>query len=97
MFTWIRVTALMAVTLMLATWAMVLTNGVDSESLVAIGATTVLTLAVLAVLPAKRPMALVAVSSGPPESARRRRGAFQRQSNPDTAGRPRPRAPGWRL
>ncbi|MEU0545835.1 DUF6412 domain-containing protein, partial [Nocardia sp. NPDC005978] len=34
-------------------------------------------------------------SAGPPASAeRRRRGAFLRQSNPDTAGRPRPRAPG---
>ncbi|WP_307188406.1 DUF6412 domain-containing protein [Nocardia acidivorans] len=36
-----------------------------------------------------------AASVGLPESAeRRRRGAFLRQSNPDTAGRPRPRAPG---
>lgn len=38
------------------------------------------------------------VDSGPPPSAqRRRRGSFQRQSNPDTAGRPRPRAPGRAL
>ncbi|WP_330254804.1 DUF6412 domain-containing protein [Nocardia sp. NBC_00565] len=39
------------------------------------------------------PLALA--HSGPPPSAqRRRRGSFLRQSNPDTAGRPRPRAPG---
>ncbi|WP_433655460.1 DUF6412 domain-containing protein [Nocardia sp. CA-128927] len=36
------------------------------------------------------------VGSGPPPSAqRRRRGSFLRQSNPDTPGRPRPRAPGF--
>lgn len=36
------------------------------------------------------------VNSGPPPSAqRRRRGSFLRQSNPDTPGRPRPRAPGF--
>ncbi|WP_245555912.1 DUF6412 domain-containing protein [Nocardia cerradoensis] len=39
----------------------------------------------------------VAVHSGPPGSAQqRRRGSFLRQSNPDTAGRVRPRAPGHR-
>ncbi|MEV4124467.1 DUF6412 domain-containing protein [Nocardia sp. NPDC049707] len=53
-----------------------------------------LTLALLALRSTHRvPMALA--HSGPPPSAqRRRRGSFQRQSNPDTAGRPRPRAPG---
>jgi hypothetical protein len=44
------------------------------------------------------PDALPAVSAllaSPSSSAqRRRRGAFQRQSNPDVAGRARPRAPG---
>ncbi|PXX59274.1 hypothetical protein DFR70_112191 [Nocardia tenerifensis] len=39
---------------------------------------------------------LPVVGSGPPPSAqRRRRGSFLRQSNPDTPGRPRPRAPGF--
>ncbi len=43
---------------------------------------------------ARVPLALV--HSGPPPSAqRRRRGSFLRQSNPDTPGRPRPRAPGF--
>ncbi|WP_228001255.1 DUF6412 domain-containing protein [Nocardia australiensis] len=37
---------------------------------------------------------LVARSGPPPSAQRRRRGSFLRQSNPDTAGRPRPRAPG---
>jgi hypothetical protein len=36
----------------------------------------------------------VAHSGPPPSAQRRRRGSFLRQSNPDTAGRPRPRAPG---
>ncbi|MFG1795290.1 DUF6412 domain-containing protein [Nocardia sp. NPDC049149] len=41
---------------------------------------------------------LAPVCSGPPPSAqRRRRGSFLRQSNPDTAGRPRPRAPGFAI
>jgi hypothetical protein len=37
---------------------------------------------------------LVARCGPPPSAQRRRRGSFLRQSNPDTAGRPRPRAPG---
>ncbi|MFI9503126.1 DUF6412 domain-containing protein [Nocardia sp. NPDC052566] len=63
-------------------------------------------LAVVGMIAASLVMALVSLqstrlspvlvaSSGPPSSAqRRRRGSFLRQSNPDTAGRPRPRAPG---
>ncbi|MFI6866221.1 DUF6412 domain-containing protein [Nocardia sp. NPDC050406] len=94
MFTWMRSTALTAVALVLATWSVLLLAQVDPKSLVAMGAATVVALAVLAVLPASRPVALVTVSGGPPEAARRRRGAFQRQSNPHTPGRPRPRAPG---
>jgi hypothetical protein len=43
----------------------------------------------------RTPLPLAVAHSGPPPSAqRRRRGSFLRQSNPDTAGRPRPRAPG---
>ncbi|WP_433574967.1 DUF6412 domain-containing protein [Nocardia brasiliensis] len=42
-----------------------------------------------------RRILLPVTRSGPPVSAQqRRRGSFLRQSNPDTAGRPRPRAPG---
>ncbi|MGV9616753.1 DUF6412 domain-containing protein, partial [Nocardia xishanensis] len=37
---------------------------------------------------------LVVARGGPPSAQRRRRGSYLRQSNPDTAGRPRPRAPG---
>ncbi|MET8874815.1 DUF6412 domain-containing protein [Nocardia sp. NPDC004604] len=56
-----------------------------------IAASLALTLAAL-----RSPQLPVALAhSGPPPSAqRRRRGSFLRQSNPDTAGRPRPRAPG---
>lgn len=42
----------------------------------------------------RMPVVVVAHSGPPPSAQRRRRGSFLRQSNPDTAGRPRPRAPG---
>ncbi len=51
----------------------------------------------LAVAGTSRPILLpvVTASAGPPGSARRcLRGSFLPQSNPDTPGRPRPRAPG---
>ncbi|MEU7144479.1 DUF6412 domain-containing protein [Nocardia sp. NPDC046473] len=50
----------------------------------------------LATLHPAAALPLALVGSGPPPSAqRRRRGSFLRQSNPDTPGRPRPRAPGF--
>src|SRR5437016_4832482 len=42
----------------------------------------------------RTPLSLAVAHTGPPSAQRRRRGSFLRQSNPDTAGRPRPRAPG---
>lgn len=49
----------------------------------------------LASIPTTRRIPLPVTRSGSPSSAQqRRRGSFLRQSNPDTAGRPRPRAPG---
>lgn len=50
----------------------------------------------LATLHTTAALPLVQVGSGaPPSAQRRRRGSFLRQSNPDTPGRPRPRAPGF--
>lgn len=40
------------------------------------------------------PLARSAGHGGPDGDERQLRGAFRRQSSPDTAGRPRPRAPG---
>lgn len=91
----LRSTALTVVAFVVASWAVVLLAGVGTESIVAVGATAIFALTVLAVVATARPVVVVVGGSGPPESAsRRRRGAFLRQSNPDTPGRPRPRAPG---
>lgn len=54
--------------------------------------------AVVALIAMSRPLlfpALTAPSNGPPAEERRLRGSFRRQTHPDTAGRPMPRAPGF--
>ena len=43
------------------------------------------------------PLAWAARHRGPDDDERQLRGAFRRQSSPDAAGRPRPRAPGTGL
>ena len=59
--------------------------------------TAILTIAVLVAFAARSPSLTLgsAVGSGPVSDERRLHGAFRRVSNPDTPGRPRPRAPGW--
>ncbi|WP_216902031.1 DUF6412 domain-containing protein [Nocardia alni] len=75
-------------------WAMVLMPE-QAGSLLAVGTAVMLGLAVATAHSAQVRVLPVAVQPGPPVSAqRRRRGSFLRQSNPDTAGRARPRAPG---
>nr|WP_198428941.1 DUF6412 domain-containing protein [Nocardia bovistercoris] len=66
----------------------------DSGALILLGA--VATVAVVALgTPRAVPVPVPVAAPGPPASARRRRrGAYLRQSNPDSPGRPRPRAPG---
>ncbi|MEU6563775.1 DUF6412 domain-containing protein [Nocardia nova] len=67
----------------------------EPNSLLAVGAAAVLALAVVATYSGRIWLLPTTVHSGPPVSAQqRRRGSFLRQSNPDAAGRPRPRAPG---
>lgn len=63
--------------------------------LLALAATV--SVAAVALIVLSRPMwfpALSAPSHGPPAEERRLRGSFRRQTQPDTAGRPMPRAPG---
>lgn len=76
-------------------WAALLLPVGEPNSLLAVGTAVMVTLAVVAVHPARVRLLPVVVHAGPPVSAqRRRRGSFLRQSNPDAAGRVRPRAPG---
>ncbi|MBF6171776.1 DUF6412 domain-containing protein [Nocardia blacklockiae] len=67
----------------------------EPNALVAVGAAAVVALAVVAAHTARVTLIPAVAHAGPPVSAqRRRRGSFLRQSNPDSAGRARPRAPG---
>ncbi|MEV6773067.1 DUF6412 domain-containing protein [Nocardia sp. NPDC051030] len=90
-----RALALMVLGLVMSAWAVIGFGVAEPNSLVVLGAAAILVLSAGVLLAARGPMVAIAGSSGPPESARRRRrGAFLRQSNPDTAGRVRARAPG---
>ncbi|WP_327140873.1 DUF6412 domain-containing protein [Nocardia sp. NBC_01327] len=90
----IRTTVVLVCTLVVAAWAVLFLTSAEPNSLLVLGAAALVALTAT-MLAARGPRLRVTVSAGPPESAgRRRRGAFLRQSNPDAAGRPRPRAPG---
>ncbi|MGW2665078.1 DUF6412 domain-containing protein [Nocardia tengchongensis] len=94
MVTRIRSTALLVCALVVSAWAVLYLGAAHPDSLIVLGAVALVAVTA-AVLSARGPLLVVAGHAGPPESAaRRRRGAFLRQSNPDAAGRPRPRAPG---
>ncbi|WP_019931056.1 DUF6412 domain-containing protein [Nocardia sp. BMG111209] len=91
----IRSSALMLCALIVSGWAAVLLPASEPNSLLAMSAAALLALAVVTTQPGRAALPSVATCTGPPVSAqRRRRGSFLRQSNPDTAGRARPRAPG---
>ncbi|MBF4999265.1 hypothetical protein IRT45_19135 [Nocardia sp. BSTN01] len=93
----IRSAALMLCAVALSIVAVTVVPAGEPNSLLAVGAAAILALAVVAACSGRMRPARVAVHSGPPGSAQqRRRGSFLRQSNPDTAGRVRPRAPGHR-
>lgn len=93
----IRSAALMLCALVLSVVAATIMPAGEPNSLLAVGAAAILALAVVAACSGRMRPVPVAVHSGPPGSAQqRRRGSFLRQSNPDTAGRVRPRAPGRR-
>ncbi|GAB2702725.1 hypothetical protein GCM10027089_25960 [Nocardia thraciensis] len=96
MVTRIRTAALLVCALVVSAVAAVAMPVGEPNSLVAVGAAAVVALAVVAAHTARVALVPVAVHAGPPASAqRRRRGSFLRQSNPDAAGRARPRAPGY--
>ncbi|QBJ94638.1 hypothetical protein ERC79_00630 [Rhodococcus sp. ABRD24] len=88
-FTWVTVLALVIAT----------TTAIDGPAAV-VGATVaiVLLLAVAGQSSLSQLHPRTEPASGPPEEEQRLRGAFRRQSAPDTPGRPRrPRAPGQAL
>lgn len=90
----IRSTALLVSALVISALAVLYLAAAEPNSLFVLGAVAVVAVTA-AMLSAQRLPVAVAANAGPPESAsQRRRGAYLRQSNPDTAGRPRPRAPG---
>lgn len=85
----------------LSTWAFVLVTSVDpvsSGDIHALLATMVLTFVAVTVLVLVRRadvlFAFGRTTRGPTDEEHRRHGEFRRHSHPDTAGRPRPRAPG---
>ncbi|WP_330181900.1 DUF6412 domain-containing protein [Nocardia sp. NBC_01503] len=94
MVTRIRTAVVLVCALVVAAWAVLYLAAAQPNSLIVLGAAALVALTAAAIA-ARGPVLRAVASVGLPESAeRRRRGAFLRQSNPDTAGRPRPRAPG---
>ncbi|MBF6088134.1 hypothetical protein IU438_11500 [Nocardia cyriacigeorgica] len=76
--------------------ALVLLTAPVGEPAAIFGAVAVVLAVALVSAPAMRLVAVAVGTAGPPQAAqRRRRGSYLRQSNPDAAGRPRPRAPGF--
>ncbi|MEV6070757.1 DUF6412 domain-containing protein [Nocardia sp. NPDC052001] len=94
MVTRMKTAVVLVCTLIVAAWAVLFLAAAEPNSLFVLGAAALVALTA-ALIAARGPVLRTAVHAGPPESAAgRRRGAFLRQSNPDAAGRPRPRAPG---
>ncbi|MBB5915019.1 hypothetical protein BJY24_003886 [Nocardia transvalensis] len=92
---WLRSAAPLVYALVVSAVAALVMPFGEPNSLMAVGAAAVVALAVVAAHTARVTLVPVVAHAGPPVSAqRRRRGSFLRQSNPDAAGRVRPRAPG---
>ncbi|MFF2084287.1 DUF6412 domain-containing protein [Nocardia sp. NPDC058176] len=69
--------------------------GGETARMLAFGAVAAAMVCTLAAVTTRARVPVRGAAAGPPRSAQRRlRGSFLPQSNPDTAGRPRPRAPG---
>lgn len=95
MFSWARLTAYAVVAFVVPGLALLAAPAGESGALAILGVVAATAIFAMVSPHAVRLRALAATASGPPPSAqRRRRGTYLRQSNPDTAGRPRPRAPG---
>ncbi|NEW37321.1 hypothetical protein GV794_25160 [Nocardia cyriacigeorgica] len=76
--------------------ALVLLTAPAGEPATIFGTVAVVLVAALVTAPSMRLVPVPVGTAGPPQAAqRRRRGSYLRQSNPDSAGRPRPRAPGY--
>ncbi|GAB2556186.1 hypothetical protein GCM10027167_73780 [Nocardia heshunensis] len=80
--------------LVVSVWAVLYLSAATPNSLLVLGAAALVAVTA-ALLSARGPLRAAKTHTGPAEAAgQRRRGAFLRQSNPDSPGRPRPRAPG---
>ncbi|MFC9895640.1 DUF6412 domain-containing protein [Nocardia sp. NPDC127579] len=90
-----QVWVLSALAFLLPALAFVAGPANESAALAILGVVAASALLALVSLRSARLLPVRMSRSGPPAAAqRRRRGSYLRQSNPDTAGRPRPRAPG---
>ncbi|MFC6012185.1 DUF6412 domain-containing protein [Nocardia lasii] len=79
----------------LPAFVLISTPGGEAARVLAFGAVAATMVCALIAVTGRTPMPVRVASAGPPRSAQRRlRGSFLPQSNPDSAGRPRPRAPG---
>ncbi|WP_316575167.1 MULTISPECIES: DUF6412 domain-containing protein [Nocardia] len=79
----------------LPAFVLLTTPGGDAARMLAVGAVAAAMVCALVAITTHRQLPIRVAAAGPPRSAQRRlRGSFLRQSNPDAAGRPRPRAPG---
>jgi hypothetical protein len=95
MFARVQLSTAAVFALVLPALALIVAPTNEHGSLALFGVVAASVVFALIALQTTRRLPLLVARSGPPPSAqRRRRGSFLRQSNPDTAGRPRPRAPG---
>ncbi|MFC4373884.1 DUF6412 domain-containing protein [Nocardia halotolerans] len=79
----------------LPAFVLIAAPGGEAARVLAFGAVAAAMVCALVAVTGHRAVPVRAACAGPPRSAQRRlRGAFLPQSNPDAAGRPRPRAPG---
>ncbi|MBC7304227.1 MAG: hypothetical protein H5T78_25190 [Nocardia sp.] len=79
----------------LPAFVLISTPGGEAARMLAFGAVAAAMVCALVTVTGRSRLPVRVACAGPPRSAQRRlRGSFLRQSNPDTAGRPRPRAPG---
>lgn len=79
----------------LPAFVLLTTPGGETARMLAFGAVAAAMVCALVAVTGQRRLPVRIATAGPPRSAQRRlRGSFLPQSNPDSAGRPRPRAPG---
>jgi hypothetical protein len=79
----------------LPAFVLISTPGGEATRMLAFGAVAAAMVCALVAVTGRSHLPVRVACAGPPRSAQRRlRGSFLRQSNPDAAGRPRPRAPG---